>query len=170
MDPAALLRAFADPTRMRILRVLGQGETCVGDLVTILGVTQPRASRHLGRLRRAGLVTVRKDGRWAHYSLATARSAFHRRLLGCLACCEEPQLARDGARARTLRRAGGCCPPATAPGEFLKKPLRRPEAERGGVRRGRPTSRISGAIRRGGLTKHHAAAAGRSQQGFVHKL
>jgi len=48
----------------------------------------------------------------------------------------------------------------------VKKSRRRPEAERGGVRRERPTSRIRGAIRRGGLTKHHAAATGRSQQGF----
>lgn len=112
MEAASLLKAFADPTRLRILHVLAQGETCVGDLVSILGVTQPTASRHLGRLRRAGLVAVREDGRWAHYSLATARTAFHRRLLGCLESCfrEEPQLARDLAKAKSLRRTGGCCP------------------------------------------------------------
>jgi ArsR family transcriptional regulator len=106
----ALLRAFADPTRLRILRVLGTGETCVGDLVTILGLSQPTASRHLGRLRRAGLVAARENGRWAHYSLAKPRSTFERRLLGCLASCDEPQLSRDLARARALRRRGGCCP------------------------------------------------------------
>lgn len=109
---ASLLKAFADATRLRILHVLAQGETCVGDLVSILCVTQPTASRHLGRLRRAGLVKVRADGRWVHYSLAPARSAFHRRLIGCLGSCfrEEPQLARDLARAADLRRTGGCCP------------------------------------------------------------
>ena len=110
MESATLLRAFADPTRLRILHVLGLGETCVGDLVTILGVTQPKASRHLARLRRAGLVAVREDGRWAHYSLAPAGSVLHRRLLGCLPVCDEPQLARDLAKARAIRKAGGCCP------------------------------------------------------------
>lgn len=110
MNSAALLRAFADPTRVRILRVLGLGEICVGDLVAVLGIAQPTASRHLGRLRRAGLVTVRENGRWAHYSLAKPRSAFERRLLGCLESCEEPQLDRDLAKARTLRKKGGCCP------------------------------------------------------------
>jgi ArsR family transcriptional regulator, arsenate/arsenite/antimonite-responsive transcriptional repressor len=110
METAAILKACADPTRLRILRVLAEGETCVGDIVTILGVTQPTASRHLARLRRAGLVAVREEGRWAHYSLAPARSAFRRRLLGCLASCEEPQLARDLAKTKSLRRTGGCCP------------------------------------------------------------
>jgi len=112
MTSTSLLKAFADPTRLRILHVLGLGETCVGDLVRILCVTQPTASRHLGHLRRAGLVAVREEGRWAHYSLAPARSPFHRRLIGCLRSClrEEAQPARDLARARSLRKTGGCCP------------------------------------------------------------
>lgn len=110
MTAAALLKACSDPTRLRILRVLAEGETCVGDLVAILGVTQPTASRHLARLRKAGLVAVRESGRWAHYSLAPARSAFRRRLFDCVACCDEPQVARDVARARSLRKTGGCCP------------------------------------------------------------
>jgi ArsR family transcriptional regulator len=112
MESASLLRAFADPTRLRILHVLARGETCVGDLVAILGIAQPTASRHLARLRRAGLVAVRQDGRWAHYSLAPARAPLHRRLVACLKTCfdGEPQLARDLAKARSLRRAGGCCP------------------------------------------------------------
>lgn len=110
MESASLLKALADPTRLRILHVLARGETCVGDLVSILGVTQPTASRHLGRLRRAGLVAVREEGRWAHYSLAPARTAFHRGLLGCLESCEEQQLARDLAKTRSLKKTGGCCP------------------------------------------------------------
>lgn len=112
MEATSLLKAFADPTRLRILHVLAQGETCVGDLVAILGVTQPTASRHLGRLRRAGLVSARSEGRWAHYSLAPARTAFHRRLVGSLKSCfsAEPRLARDLKKVKALRRTGGCCP------------------------------------------------------------
>lgn len=107
------LKAFADPVRLRLLNLLQRGETCVGDLVTVLGVAQPRASRHLGHLRRVGLVRVRNHGRWAYYSLAPARTQVHRRLLDCLRASprEEPQLAKDLTRAKALRAAGGCCPP-----------------------------------------------------------
>ena len=56
-----MFRAFSDRTRLRILYLLQSGECCVGNLVEILGVEQPSASRHLAYLRRAGLVSVRKD-------------------------------------------------------------------------------------------------------------
>ena len=77
-------RAFSDRTRLRILHVLQQGELCVGDMVEILQAPQPRVSRHLAYLRKANLVTVRKSGLWSHYSLAPAKTPFHRKLLECL--------------------------------------------------------------------------------------
>jgi len=115
MRPLAVHRtfhAFGDRTRLRILHLLRPGEACVGDLVTVLRVPQPTASRHLRRLREAGLVRVRRQGRWSFYSLASARTTFHRKLLGCLASCADdvPELARDAARLARLRRSGGCCP------------------------------------------------------------
>src|SRR5437868_10313270 len=82
-----MFRAFSDRTRLRILHLLRDGELCVCDLVKVLSVPQPKASRHLAYLRRAGLVVARKDGLWAHYRLAPARSAFHEKLLDCLASC-----------------------------------------------------------------------------------
>ena len=107
-----LLAAFADPLRLRILSLLRGGELCVGDLVTLLGVPQPTASRHLARLRRDGLVRVTRRGLWAFYALAPAATRFHGRLIECLECCcdEVPELARDRQRAGRLRRQGGCCP------------------------------------------------------------
>ncbi|MDH4064968.1 MAG: metalloregulator ArsR/SmtB family transcription factor [Acidobacteriota bacterium] len=63
--------ALADATRLRILALLVDGEVCVCHLHASLGVPQPTASRHLAYLRRAGLVTARRDGTWMHYSLAT---------------------------------------------------------------------------------------------------
>lgn len=106
-----MFRAFSDPVRLRILHLLRMGEWCVGDLVDILQVPQPTASRHLGYLRKAGLVDVRKEGRWCHYSLAAAGSGFHRSLLDCLGSCfgEVPDLRNDAARAEPLRKEGGCC-------------------------------------------------------------
>ena len=108
----SMFRAFSDRTRLRILNILRDGELCVGDIVASLGAPQPRISRHLAYLRKAKLVTVRKSGLWSHYSLAPARTAFHRKLLECLGKCftEVPELQADDARAAKIRKSGGCCP------------------------------------------------------------
>jgi ArsR family transcriptional regulator len=107
-----VFRAFSERTRLRILHLLLDGEMCVGDIVTILQTTQPRASQHLAYLRKAGLVVTRKAGLWSFYSLAPARTPFHKKLLECLQHCfsEVPELQADVRRAATLRReGGGCC-------------------------------------------------------------
>ena len=108
-----MFRAFSDRTRLRILHLLQAGELCVCDLVRVIGAPQPKVSRHLGYLRKAGLVTSRKDGLWAYYELAPAASEFHRKLIECLGCCftDVPELARD---AKALGRrpcdtGRGCC-------------------------------------------------------------
>jgi len=85
---ADLFAALADPTRLRLLHLLQQEkELCVCDLGAALDVPQPTASRHLGALRRAGLVEVRREGRWKFYALAPARDAARRGLLRCLRVC-----------------------------------------------------------------------------------
>src|SRR4029077_6054350 len=65
-----LLKALADETRLRILGLLLTGEVCVCDIHESLKIPQPKASRHLAYLRRAGLVAARRDGLWMHYRLA----------------------------------------------------------------------------------------------------
>jgi ArsR family transcriptional regulator len=108
-----MFRAFSDRTRLRVLHVLArQGEVCVGDLVTALRIAQPMASRHLATLRRAGLVSVRREGLWKHYSLAAASSSFHKILVSCLSGCfrEVPELAADVKRLERLRKKRSCCP------------------------------------------------------------
>lgn len=107
-----MFRAFSDQTRLRILCALQEGELCVGDLVDILEAPQPRVSRHLAYLRKAGLVVARKSGLWSHYSLAPAKTPFHRKLLECLGKCfgEVPEIKADAARAAKIRKSGGCCP------------------------------------------------------------
>ena len=107
-----IFRAFSDATRLRILSLLKQGEQCVGDLVAILGVPQPKVSRHLAYLRKAGLVETREQGLWNFYRLAPATSPFHRKLLECLTACfgDVPKVARDSDKARALKKSGGCCP------------------------------------------------------------
>jgi ArsR family transcriptional regulator len=105
-----VFRAFSDRTRLRILHLLkDQSEVCVGDLVAVLKAPQTTVSRHLAYLRRAGLVRVRKDGLWKHYSLTPPDRRFHRGLLQCLSGCfeEVEELARDRKRYGRLK---GCCP------------------------------------------------------------
>ena len=71
----AVYGALADPTRLRILSVLKDGEVCVCHIHASLDVPQPTASRHLAYLRKTGLVAARRDGVWIHYSLARPRDA-----------------------------------------------------------------------------------------------
>ena len=66
----SIYAALADPTRLRILSLLSEGEICVCHLHASLDVPQPTASRHLAYLRKAGLVETRRDGVWMHYRLA----------------------------------------------------------------------------------------------------
>jgi ArsR family transcriptional regulator, arsenate/arsenite/antimonite-responsive transcriptional repressor len=103
-----MFRAFSDRTRLRILHLLLKGEICVCDIVGITRVPQPKASRHLAYLLRAGLIVKRKQGLWAYYRLASAASPFHRSLIKCLKECfrDVPELAVDAKRASRT-----CCQP-----------------------------------------------------------
>ncbi|MFZ0411183.1 MAG: metalloregulator ArsR/SmtB family transcription factor [Candidatus Acidiferrales bacterium] len=101
-----MFRAFSDRTRLRILHLLVQDDMCVCDIVSIIRVPQPRASRHLAYLRKAGLIEKRKQGLWAYYKLIAPASSFHRSLIECLKECfrDVPELARDAKRASRV-----CC-------------------------------------------------------------
>jgi DNA-binding transcriptional ArsR family regulator len=63
------LKALADANRLKILRLLINGDLCVGALAGRLGVSKPAASQHLQTLRRAGLVKGQKCGYWTHYGV-----------------------------------------------------------------------------------------------------
>lgn len=107
-----MFRAFSDRTRLRILNLLGAGELCVCDLVQVIGSPQPTVSRHLAYLRKARLVTSRKEGLWMYYKLAPATNDFHRKLIECLGCCfaDVPELARDTKElGRIGCERGKCC-------------------------------------------------------------
>jgi ArsR family transcriptional regulator len=66
-------RALADPTRLRIINLIGDQEVCVCFFVEILKTNQPKISRHLAYLRRAGIVAARRDGIWMHYRISTPK-------------------------------------------------------------------------------------------------
>jgi ArsR family transcriptional regulator len=74
-DPSldVLFRALADPTRLRLLNLIADREICVCYFVEILRISQPKISRHLAYLRRAGIAASRREGKWMHYRLVTPR-------------------------------------------------------------------------------------------------
>lgn len=65
------LKAAADPTRTRILKLLGQGGLCGCQIQEVLGLAPSTVSKHLSLLKHAGLLQDRRDGRWIEYSLAS---------------------------------------------------------------------------------------------------
>jgi len=80
-DLALLFSALADRTRLRLLNLMDGREVCVCYFVEILGQSQPKISRHLAYLRRAGIVAARREGKWMHYKIATPQHAGAARIL-----------------------------------------------------------------------------------------
>jgi ArsR family transcriptional regulator len=66
---ALLFKALADETRLRLINLIGDDEVCVCFFVEVLRINQPKISRHLAYLRRAGVVSPRREGKWIHYRL-----------------------------------------------------------------------------------------------------
>ena len=105
---AAFLKACADQTRLRLINLLvSEGEICVCHLVDVLETNQPKVSRHLAYLKRAGLVTDRKDGLWVHYRLAEPLANHARQLIECINSCfaESPEMRQDIVKLRAVRTA-----------------------------------------------------------------
>jgi ArsR family transcriptional regulator, lead/cadmium/zinc/bismuth-responsive transcriptional repressor len=69
---ARFFQALADPTRVRMLKALAEGEWCVTDLTLALEMDQPAVSHQLKYLREQGLVTFKKHGRHVYYALGDA--------------------------------------------------------------------------------------------------
>jgi ArsR family transcriptional regulator, arsenate/arsenite/antimonite-responsive transcriptional repressor len=103
---AFLFRTLADPTRLRLLNLLACGETCVCELTDTLRVVQPKVSRHLRHLRRAGLVEARRDGKWIHYRWAQHGDPLvHHVLIGLRDWMKN----HDGLKDERRRREKVCC-------------------------------------------------------------
>lgn len=70
MQAVVFFKCVSDPTRLRIVTLLTiKGELCVCDLVTALGDSQPKVSRHLAQLRNCGLLHDNRRGQWVYYSI-----------------------------------------------------------------------------------------------------
>lgn len=119
-DLVRVAKAFADPTRVRILAALRGRELCVCDLCEGLGVGQSTLSTHLQVIRDAGLVNTRRQGKWVYYAANPTKDALVTAVFEFFgeALQKDRLIARD---ARTLRQvksrcdlASDCCSEALA--------------------------------------------------------
>lgn len=114
-----LLAALSDRTRLRLLNLMGRDEVCVCFFVEVLQTHQPKISRHLAYLRQAGIVSVRREGKWAHYKIvepADARAAqVLRDVLAWIA--EDPEMQRDRAQLESI-----CCSALPVPLRMAPRP------------------------------------------------
>jgi ArsR family transcriptional regulator len=95
--------ALADENRLRLLRLIRNGEICVCYLQEVLQTNQPKISRHLAYLRRAGLVEARRDGKWMHYRMKKLEPGLERILSDTLKHLEkEPQIKNDSRRLKRI--------------------------------------------------------------------
>lgn len=103
-----LFRALADKTRLRLLNLMGDDEVCVCFFVEVLRATQPKISRHLAYLRKAGVVEARREGKWMHYRVVEPPDAHAARIFREVRVWlkEDASMRRD--RARLVKV---CCAP-----------------------------------------------------------
>jgi ArsR family transcriptional regulator, arsenate/arsenite/antimonite-responsive transcriptional repressor len=108
-DMAVLFKALADRTRLRLVNLMSDGEVCVCFFVEVLGASQPKISRHLAYLRRAGVVAARREAKWMHYGLVDPPNPHASRVLREVrqVLAEDPEMQRD--RSRLVKV---CCGPA----------------------------------------------------------
>lgn len=113
-DLTLAAKAFADPTRVRVLAALRPGELCVCELADSLTVTQSTLSTHLRVIRDAGLVSARKQGKWMYYAIAPGAGRLVAMLFDYFAVSlkQDKALVKDGQRLQrrlAMRDHGACC-------------------------------------------------------------
>jgi ArsR family transcriptional regulator len=113
VDLSRLLGALADPTRLRLLNLMHGREVCVCYFVEILKQSQPKISRHLAYLRRAGIVSARRQGKWMHYRIDWPSDA---RAAAILDAVIQSLSANREMQADLARLSHACC----APERFLR--------------------------------------------------
>ena len=107
-DLELFFAALSDRTRLRLLNLMSDGEVCVCFFAETLGTNNPKISRHLAYLKRAGLVAARREGKWMHYKITEPKDKYAAELFASTMkmIAADPQMQTD---THTLVRV--CCPP-----------------------------------------------------------
>ncbi len=108
IDMERFFRALADRTRLRLLNLMNETEVCVCFFVEVLEMSQPKISRHLAYLRRAGVAAARRDGKWIHYRIVEPPDESARRVFAEVRAwlAEDKEMMRDLTRLQNV-----CCAP-----------------------------------------------------------
>ena len=116
---ALLFKALADQTRLRLINLIGDDEICVCFFVEVLKTNQPKISRHLAYLKRAGVVAARREGKWMHYRLVEPADPHAARIFREVRSWldNNPAMATDRTRLRKI-----CCAPQL-PVQLKRAPL-----------------------------------------------
>jgi len=116
---ALLFKALADQTRLRLINLIADDEICVCFFVEVLKTNQPKISRHLAYLKRAGVVAARREGKWIHYRLVEPADPHAARIFRevRLWLDNNPAMVSDRTRLRKI-----CCAPQL-PVQLKRAPL-----------------------------------------------
>ena len=116
---ALLFKALADQTRLRLINLIGDDEICVCFFVEVMKTNQPKISRHLAYLKRAGVVAARREGKWMHYRLVEPADPHAARIFREVRSwlADNPAMAIDRTRLRKI-----CCAPQL-PVQLKRAPL-----------------------------------------------
>jgi ArsR family transcriptional regulator len=114
-----LFKALADQTRLRLINLMGDDEVCVCFFVEVLKTNQPKISRHLAYLKRAGVVSARREGKWMHYRIVEPSDQHAAKIFREVRAWLEnaPAMQTDRARLRKI-----CCAPQL-PVQLKRAPL-----------------------------------------------
>lgn len=121
-DYERAMKSAADPTRLRILKMLERGELCVCQIIAVLELSQSTVSKHLFLLKMGGLVRERREGKWVHYAVdRSGDSVFAPTILRCLKgwLNDDPVVVRDRSREALARELG--------PGKVCERGMTLPE-------------------------------------------
>lgn len=113
-----LFKALADRTRLRLINLIGDDEVCVCFFVEVLRLNQPKISRHLAYLRKAGVVAARREGKWMHYRIAEPRDRRAANIFGEV----RASLANDAGMKRDRARLSQICCAPQLPVQLQKAP------------------------------------------------
>jgi ArsR family transcriptional regulator len=102
-------QALGDNTRLRLLNLMGEQEVCVCYFVEILDAPQPKISRHLAYLRKAGIVSARREGKWMHYRIVMPSHIGATQILRQTLASLKDEKAMQADLARLTK---ACCTPA----------------------------------------------------------
>ncbi|MFA5362150.1 MAG: metalloregulator ArsR/SmtB family transcription factor [Candidatus Omnitrophota bacterium] len=104
-------KALADKNRIRILKLLEKKKMCVCEIAFVLGATQPNISKHLKKLKSAGLICDEQKGFWTNYFLCAPKDIYARVLLKNLRSWlnTDTEIKNDGEKAGKANRIKLCC-------------------------------------------------------------